>query len=159
MQIRKADAADLVEIQTLLHANGLPVDDVTGLLIEGFLVAEDTGGSIVGSAGLEPLGSNVLLRSLVVASEIRGAGVAREVVARLEENARSLGRLEVWLLTATAERFFEVTGYERTSRGEVPSDVRLSRQFAVLCPSTAACMRKRLLPKSFPYVVERPQSR
>ncbi|CAG4886753.1 arsenic resistance N-acetyltransferase ArsN2 [Paraburkholderia saeva] len=159
MRIRKADAADLVEIQTLLRANGLPVDDVTGLLIEGFLVAEDTDGSIVGSAGLEPLGSSVLLRSLAVASEIRGTGVARELVARLEENARSLGRLEVWLLTSTAERFFEVVGYERISRGEAPGNVRLCRQFAVLCPSTAACMRKRLLPNSFPYVNERPQSR
>jgi amino-acid N-acetyltransferase len=159
MQIRKADAADLVEIQTLLHANGLPVDDVTGLLIEGFLVAEDTGGSIVGSAGLEPLGSSVLLRSLAVASAIRGTGVARELVARLEDNARSLGQLDVWLLTTTAERFFEVAGYERISRGEVPSDVRLCGQFAVLCPSTATCMRKRLLPKYSPYVIERPQPR
>ncbi|MFM0227869.1 arsenic resistance N-acetyltransferase ArsN2, partial [Paraburkholderia dipogonis] len=141
MQIRNADAADLVEIQTLLRANGLPVDDVTGWLIEGFLVAEDTDGSIVGSAGLEPLGSGVLLRSLAVTSEIRGTGVAREMVARLEDNARSLGRLEVWLLTTTAERFFEVAGYELINRGEVPSDVRLCRQFAVLCSSTAACMR------------------
>ncbi|MEA3099145.1 MAG: amino-acid N-acetyltransferase [Caballeronia mineralivorans] len=144
MQIRMADEGDLSEIQSLLRANDLPVEDISKTLIEGFLVAEDASGSVIGIGGLEQLGSRVLLRSLAVAPEARGTGIARALVARLEDNARSCGQQDVWLLTTTAERFFERAGYERVSREDVPGEVRLCRQFAALCPSTASCMRKRL---------------
>jgi amino-acid N-acetyltransferase len=155
MQIRKANGADLDKIQNLLTAYGLPAEDVSMTLIEGFLVVEGAGGTVVGSAGLEHIGSNVLLRSLVLTSELRGTGVAKALVAQLEDNARSLGKPEVWLLTTTAERFFERAGYERVSRNDVPREVRSCRQFAVLCPSTATCMCKILLPKPSPAMVER----
>jgi amino-acid N-acetyltransferase len=158
MQTRKANHTDLDGIQNLLRANGLPVEDVSRTLIGRFLVAEDASGPVVGSAGLEQLGSSLLLRSLAVASGLRDTGLARKLVAQPEDNARSLGQQEVWLLRTTAERFFERAGYERVSRDEVPREVRLCRQFAVLCPSTATCMRKRILPKSSPYVIERPVS-
>lgn len=159
MQIRKANDADLDKIRNLLTANGLPAEDVSMTLIEGFLVVEEAAGTVVGSAGLEQIGSNVLLRSLVLTSELRGTGVAKALVAHLEDSARLLGQQDVWLLTTTAERFFERAGYERIGRDEVPGEVRSCRQFAVLCPSTATCMRKRLLPKPSPAVVERPISR
>jgi amino-acid N-acetyltransferase len=158
MQIRNANEADLGTIQNLLNASDLPVGDVSTTLIEGFLVTEDASGTVVGSGGLEQIGSSVLLRSLAFTPEWRGTGVARKLVELLEDNARSLGQQDVWLLTTTAERFFERAGYERVNRDEVSSDVRLCTQFAVLCPSTALCMRKRLLPRSSPTVVEPPVS-
>lgn len=155
MQIRMADEADLCEIQSLLRANDLPVEDISKTLIKGFLVAEGASGSVIGIGGLEQLGSSVLLRSLAVAPEARGIGIARALVARLEDNARSCGRQDVWLLTTTAERFFERAGYERVNREDVPSEVRLCRQFAALCPSTASCMRKRINTVSSAPIVER----
>jgi len=158
MQIRIADEADLSAIQSLLAANDLPVADISMALIARFLVAEDASGSVIGIGGLEQLGSSVLLRSLAVAREARGRGIARALVARLEDNARFCGRQDVWLLTTTAERFFERAGYERVSREDVPAEVRLCRQFAALCPSTAACMRKRLRTASNAPIVERPAS-
>ncbi|CAN7773101.1 arsenic resistance N-acetyltransferase ArsN2 [Caballeronia sp. LjRoot31] len=150
-----ADEADLCEIQSLLRANDLPVEDISKTLIKGFLVAEGASGSVIGIGGLEQLGSSVLLRSLAVAPEARGIGIARALVARLEDNARSCGRQDVWLLTTTAERFFERAGYERVNREDVPSEVRLCRQFAALCPSTASCMRKRINTVSSAPIVER----
>jgi amino-acid N-acetyltransferase len=158
MQIRMADEADLCEIQSLLRANDLPVEDISKTLIKGFLVAEGASGSVIGVGGLEQLGSSVLLRSLAVAPDARGIGIARALVARLEDNARSCGRQDVWLLTTTAERFFERVGYERVSREDVPGEVRLCRQFAALCPSTASCMRKRLPTASSAPIAERPVS-
>jgi amino-acid N-acetyltransferase len=98
MQIRKANDADQGEIQNVLNANGLPAEEVSRTFIEGFLVAEDASGTVVASAGLEQLGSSVLLRSLAVTSELRGKGVARELVAQLEKRARSCGQQEVWLV-------------------------------------------------------------
>ena len=158
MQIRMADEVDLCEIQSLLRANDLPVEDISKALIKGFLVAEGASGSIIGIGGLEQLGSSALLRSLAVASDSRGTGIARALVARLEDNARFCGRKDVWLLTTTAERFFERAGYERVSREDVPAEVRLCRQFAALCPSTASCMRKRLRTASSKRIAERPAS-
>jgi amino-acid N-acetyltransferase len=158
MQIRIADEADLCEIQSLLRANDLPVEDIPKTLIKGFLVAEGASGSVIGIGGLEQLGSSVLLRSLAVAPDARGIGIARALVARLEDNARSCGRQDVWLLTTTAERFFERVGYERVSREDVPGEVRLCRQFAALCPSTASCMRKRLRSASSAPITGRPVS-
>ena len=144
MQIRVAVEADLSAIQSLLRANNLPVADISKALIGGFLVAEGASGSVIGIGRLEQFGSGVLLRSLAVAPGARGIGIARALVARLEDNARSCGRQDVWLLTMTGERFFERAGYLLVNREVVPSEVRLSEQFASLCPSTASCMRKRL---------------
>jgi amino-acid N-acetyltransferase len=158
MQIRMADEADLCEIQSLLRANDLPVEDISKTLIKGFLVAEGASASVIGVGGLEQLGASVLLRSLAVAPDARGIGTARALVARLEDNARSCGRQDVWLLTTTAERFFERAGYERVSREDVPAEVQLCRQFVALCPSTASCMRKRLRTTSSVPVAERPVS-
>lgn len=102
--------------------------------------------TVIGSIGLEQLGSGVLLRSLAVASQVRGTRIGRELLVRLEDKVRSRGQLDVWLLTTTAEHFFERAGYERVTRNDVPSEVQLCRQFAILCPSTATCTRKRLRP-------------
>jgi amino-acid N-acetyltransferase len=155
MDMRKANDADLSEIQKLLLDSSLLVEDVSASLIEEFLVAEDASGSVIGSIGLEQLGSRVLLRSLAVAPQARGMGIARELVVRLEDKARSCGQLDVWLLTTTAERFFERAGYERVARNDVPGEVQLCRQFAVLCPATATCMRKRLRPMHSWSILER----
>ncbi|WP_075359166.1 arsenic resistance N-acetyltransferase ArsN2 [Caballeronia sordidicola] len=158
MQIRIADEADLSTIKSLLGTNDLPVADISKALIAGFLVAEDASGLVIGIGGLEQLGSSVLLRSLAVAPEARGLGIASALVARLEDNARACGRQDVWLLTTTAERFFERVGYKNVSREEVHREVRLSRQFAALCPSTASCMRKRLRTATSAPIAERPLS-
>jgi amino-acid N-acetyltransferase len=158
MQVRTADEADLSEIQSLLRGNDLPVEDISSALIKGFLVAECTSGSIIGIGGLEQLGSSVLLRSLAVAQDAHGIGIARALVARLEDKARSCGQQDVWLLTTTAERFFERAGYERVNREDVPGEVRLCSQFAALCPATASCMRKRLRTASSARINERPVS-
>jgi amino-acid N-acetyltransferase len=144
MQIRKAEAADLSEIQSLLNANDLPIQDISKALIENFLIAEDASGSVIGIGGLEQLSSSVLLRSLAVVPLARGTGIARALVERLEEKASASGGQDVWLLTTTAEGFFVRAGYETVRREDVPGEVRSCRQFSALCPSTAFCMRKRL---------------
>jgi amino-acid N-acetyltransferase len=138
-----ASDADLSEIRKLLLVSGLSVEDVSAALLEGFLIAEDASGLVIGSIRLEQLGSSMLLRSLAVPSHVRGTGIARELVTRLEDKVRSRGQLEVWLLKTTAEHVFARAGYKRVARNEVPDEVWLCRQFAAPCPS-ATSMQKRL---------------
>ncbi len=48
------------------------------------------------------------------------------------------------LLTQTAAAFFARYGYQVIGRSEAPADVQGTEEFRSLCPSSAACMAKRL---------------
>jgi len=77
----------------------------------------------------------MLLRSLAVASHVRGPGIVRQLVTWLKDKVLTRGQLVVWLLRTTAEHVFVRAGYKRVVRNEVPDEVWLCRQFAVLCSS------------------------
>jgi amino-acid N-acetyltransferase len=95
----------------------------------------------VGLAIFDTIG---LLRSLAVARDCRGSGVGKALVAEAEQYARSLGVNELYLLTTTAERFFERLGYSHTHRESAPDAIRQTSEFSDLCPCSAALMIKRL---------------
>lgn len=63
-----------------------------------------------GVVGLEVYGKVALLRSLAVSATSRGNGYGKDLVARAERYAQSLGVTEIYLLTTTAATFFEQLG-------------------------------------------------
>ena len=128
---------------TLLERHSLPASDLTHSHMEHFFFA----GSDVeptGIVGLEFCGADALLRSLVVATEARGSGVGAALVSHAESYARARGARSVYLLTTTAEAFFNNRGYTPTVRASAPPAIRATREFADLCPGTSAFMVKRL---------------
>ena len=139
MKIRRAEEADLATITAMLSANGLPATDLEGKL-PGFVVAED-GLDIVGVAGIERCGEYGLLRSVAVDEKWRSHGVARRLVDRLIEDARSNSLAGLYLLTETAQGYFPNFGFETISREAVPEAVRATHEFAHACPSSATVMR------------------
>lgn len=96
--------------------------------------------------GLELLGQEALLRSLVVEASHRGTGGGRTLVAAAEEHARAEGVRSVYLLTTTAAPFFERLGYSRVDRACAPATIQATREFISLCPATATFMVKLLDP-------------
>jgi amino-acid N-acetyltransferase len=144
MNIRAARSDDLGAIKALLAENELPVADVDAALLVDFLVAEDAGGKIVGSVGLERFGHSALLRSLATARKARKAGLGTRLLAHAELMARASDVSELWLLTTTAAGFFRRAGYADVDRGTASADVQASAQFAELCPASAVCLTKRL---------------
>jgi len=144
MNIRAARSDDLGAIKALLAENELPVADVDAALLVDFLVAEDAGGKIVGSVGLERFGHSALLRSLATARKARNAGLGTRLLAHAELMARASDVSELWLLTTTAAGFFRRAGYADVDRGTASADVQASAQFAELCPASAVCLTKRL---------------
>jgi len=50
----------------------------------------------------------------------------------------------LYLLTSTAESYFERRGYRRIDRAEAPPSIQATREFASLCPASCAFMFKRL---------------
>lgn len=142
MKIRKARTSDLPAVEELLLASKLPLDGVRDHFSD-FIVAED-GNGIEGAVGLEKYDSVALLRSAVVAPQLRGTGVGRKLVEQVLERAEEDGIDELYLLTTTAENYFPRFGFKPTTRAAVPEELKSSAEFRGACPDTAVVMKRRL---------------
>ena len=128
---------------SLLEREKLPASDLTDEHLEQFFF---TGPASVPTAivGLELYGSVALLRSLVVNTDVRSAGIGTALVGHAENHARSQGVQSLYLLTTTAEPFFARRGYVRIDRAAAPAAIQSTREFANLCPASSAFMFKQL---------------
>jgi amino-acid N-acetyltransferase len=109
-----------------------------------FVVACDGEDEIVAAGALQTVGESALLRSVVVAAELRGTGIGRSIVQELERIARAAQVKQLALLTLTARRFFECQGYRVIARQAVPEALQGTEEFRSLCPASAVCMAKSL---------------
>ncbi len=142
MQVERAGSDDLVAIERLLVASGLPLDGARDAFANGVVARER--GEVVGAAAIERYGPAGLLRSVVVEPTVRGTGIGATLVDSSELLARDLGINELYLLTETAETWFENRGYRAIGRDLVPEAVRGSIEFTTACTSTAVAMRRAL---------------
>lgn len=117
-----------------LTTSDLPAD------LSGFTIAVD-GTQIVGSAGMELLGNVGLLRSVAVAETHRNQQLGQRLFAAALEYARMHDVQEVFLITNSAERYFEKYGFQEIERRLVPDEIAQTEQFSSLCPSTAVVMK------------------
>jgi amino-acid N-acetyltransferase len=148
LQLRPARDADRSVILALLEAHRLPTDGVAAAL-PGFVVAERHG-RLVGMIGLETYGAFGLLRSAAVDDAAQRHGVGRALVGRLLEDAAARRLTAIYLLTTTAEGYFQKFGFRPTTRDAVPESVRRSVEFTVACPASATVMVLRLSPAARP---------
>ena len=143
MQLRAGTAGDASSIRALLEAGDLPTSDLLTSSPQ-FVVVCDGEDRIVAAGGLQTFGNSALLRSVVVASELRGTGLGQRVVRELEQIARANQVNQLALLTLTAKRFFELQGYRVISRQDIPEALQGTKKFQSLCPTSAICMTKSL---------------
>jgi amino-acid N-acetyltransferase len=139
--IERASPHDLQSIRALLDSAALSSADVTEESLRNFLVYR-TGAGVLGTVGLEYYVRAVLLRSLVVEKQHASQGIGRELVAAAERLAADTGAPAIYLLTTTADCFFEGLGFRRLQRELAPAAIRSSHQFASLCPASAVLMVK-----------------
>ena len=135
--------SSVAAVTHLLTQAELPSSDLTAAHLEHFLAC-GSGDAPDGIVGIELCGSVALLRSLAVSASCRGRGYGRALVAQAERHAQSHGAKDIYLLTTTAERFFEALGYVRVEREAVPLAIRRTQEFARLCPSSSSVMIKQL---------------
>src|SRR5277367_3621974 len=107
-------------VVTLLKTAGLPASDLTDAHLEHFFFT-GTDGAPSALVGLEIHGDAALLRSLVVSAAARTQGLGSALVLHAEEYAAAHRVRALYLLTTTAEAYFEHRGYRRIDRSEAPS--------------------------------------
>jgi amino-acid N-acetyltransferase len=142
LHIGLAGAEDAEAVEHLLRQNSLPLDGLRDHLATAVVARQND--LIVGSAALEIYPEGALLRSVVVASDIRGRGLGKALTKAAIHLAEGLRVPAIYLLTTTAEEFFPKFGFERMARADVPPAVQTSIEFISACPSTAIVMRKPL---------------
>jgi amino-acid N-acetyltransferase len=138
MALRRAALTDWPAIEKLLSAAGLPLDGARDH-IDHFFVGE-IDGELACAGGLEVYGEAALLRSIVVADDVRGSGCGRQLVDRLTHECEQLGVTSLYLLTTTAQSYFSRLGFAVLDRAGIPKPVRLSREFQGACPASATAM-------------------
>src|ERR1700761_6936435 len=94
----------------LLEAQGLPTSDLSDEHMPHFfyLGADSAPSALI---GVELHGESALLRSLVVRDSDRGNGMASALMRHAEHYAAEQQAKAMYLLTTTAERYFEQRGY------------------------------------------------
>jgi amino-acid N-acetyltransferase len=130
-------------VTRLLTEAGLPWSDLTPAHLAHFFWCGSTSAPD-GIVGVELYESVALLRSLAVSASCRGRGCGTALVAQAERFAQSQGAKDIYLLTTTAERFFERLGYARVQREAAPAAIKCTQEFTTLCSSSSSLMSKRL---------------
>ena len=141
MNLHQRPALDAV--RELLIENDLPTEDLSTKTMEHFFGCGEKE-NVKGVVGLEIYGEDGLLRSLVVSSSARGLGCGSVLVDKIEMHAKDNGVHHLYLLTDTAEEYFERRGYVKIDRETASESVKRTREFSELCPASAVVMRKSL---------------
>jgi amino-acid N-acetyltransferase len=142
-KIEKITKPDLKSINELLIANNLPEIDPQYKPVV-YLKAINAENKIVGAIGVEIYGNQGLLRSMVVDQEYRNLGIAAVLLDHLLIEATELKLESLFLLTTTADIYFEGKGFKRINRTEIDEEVKKSSEFSSICPLSSVAMTKRL---------------
>ncbi len=139
VRIRPAIKRDIVSVTALLDECGLPVDGLSDQFGEGYCIAVDEE-KIVGAGGIEIYGDYGLLRSVAVSPQKQGHGIGNMIAENRVTWAMANGVHNIYLLTTTAQTFFEKRGFAAVQRDAVPDEIRQSSEFSTICPASAAVM-------------------
>lgn len=139
MNFRSASKADLNKIEKMLRLFDLPYEDCKHHL-NHFVVVEENG-EIIGTGGMELYGDIVLLRSFAVCKKYRNKAIGKRIYFKIKGSAIEQGVREIYLLTETAEQYFEKLGFNSINRDLVPEPIKQTKQFSSLCPASAIVMK------------------
>ncbi len=137
IQIAPGDPHWTSFVEELARA-GLPTVDLTSDGQRFF--AMKVGGQIVAYGGFGILGTDALLRSIVVQPGGRRLGVGRQLVAELLALVGTSGAEKVWVLTTSAADFFARLGFESRPRDAAPPAIAATSEFSSLCRASAVLM-------------------
>ncbi len=140
--LSKIQSVHIASAINILKRNNLSYSDLMDSKI--YMLGAFKGNELIGICGLEIYGNTGLFRSLVVAENYRTTGIGKRLHQSILAQSLVHGLNQLYLLTTSAETYFEKLGWEKVKRDEVQEDVKKSAEFSELCPDTAICMMFRL---------------
>jgi HAD superfamily hydrolase (TIGR01450 family) len=135
--LRPAGQEDLAAVWALA---GRP-EGIPGWGPEGVWVTAD--GDFLATATAEVQGHGAYLRAVATRDDVRGLHLGTQVVAAAVRDAARRGATRCWLLTESAEGYFDRLGFERCERSDLPSWIVTGP--AETCPASAVAMRRDLV--------------
>jgi N-acetylglutamate synthase-like GNAT family acetyltransferase len=141
---RPLPAGEHPELAVVLSAASLPAEDL-GEPGREFFAFRDPRGTLVGYGGIEVLGRDALLRSVITVPEMRGRAYGAALVDRMLALALRRGVRRLYLLTTTAAPFFERLGFTAIDRAEAPPAIAATREFTTYCSASAVLMCRHLV--------------
>lgn len=145
MIFRSATPADRPALIDLLTEVDLLTDDLPDEL--GTFTLAFVADSLAGAAGVEAFGATGLLRSVAVSPAYRDRKIGRQLIDAAVEQAANRGVETLYLITTTADGYFDRLGYRRVDRTNVPEAIAKTRQFSDLCPASSVVMKKDVAPE------------
>jgi amino-acid N-acetyltransferase len=142
--IRPAESGDRAAIAGLLSANKLVPLDETAQFGPQYAVAVSADGILVGVAGYERYGPDILLRSVAVSETWRSTGVGARLTADRLAHAKAQGCGAAYLLTDTARGYWERHGFSKIDRQAAPEPITRSHEWSAACPVSATAMFRSL---------------
>jgi amino-acid N-acetyltransferase len=128
--LRPARPEDIPEIERLLAAEWLPPMAIVEFLASFWVLEND--GHVVGCAGIEIYGEAAVLRSVVVAPELRGTGEGDRLVRTALDYAREHNSKRMYLFTMHAAPFFARHGFVPVTIDDFEASLRESWQYVGL---------------------------
>jgi amino-acid N-acetyltransferase len=140
VSIRPAESGDRSAIAELLSASKLVPLDETAQFGPQYVVAINGDGKVVGVAGYERYGTDILLRSVAVSEPWRSTGVGARLTADRLAHAKAEGCSAAYLLTDTARSYWDRHGFSIIDRQAAPEAVTRSHEWSAACPVSATAM-------------------
>lgn len=138
MKYRKAQQSDIERIESLLSLANLHKDDVIETIDKCVVATLER--EIIGTAALECIGDNALLKSFAVHPDHRKKNIGKAIFRELLPVAYKNQVNRLFLLTTTAEPYFLKLNFKKCNRASVPDAIAQTHEFISLCPTTAICM-------------------
>ena len=128
--LRLAREDDIPQIEKLLAAEWLPPRMIREFL-PTFWVLED-GDDVAGCAGLEIYGNTGVIRSVVVAPDLRGRGLGDLLSREAMGEAQRQGVRRLYLFTGDKVPFWQRYGFQECAMEDWEPDARASWQWQVM---------------------------
>ncbi len=135
-----AESGDRGAIAGLLSVSKLVPLDETAQFGPQYAVAVTADGTLVGIAGYERYGTDMLLRSVVVPESWRSTGIGARLTADRIAHAKAQGCDTAYLLTDTARGYWERHGFFKIDHQAAPKAITQSHEWSAACPMSATAM-------------------
>ena len=140
-----ANENEFKSFRDVVEKAGLPFRDLD--YQNQILISYFVNGEAVGTGGLEIMNQYGLLRSIAVSNPFRNKEIGKLITHDILDNARNSNLEAVYLLTETAQAYFQKLGFEIIEREMVPAEIKSTTEFAQVCPALATCMVLKLMEK------------